>query len=65
MYATLVVIQTASRVLSALTIEEPPDPADVKVLREYDGRANGRDLYELASDVIQKAIRIRHLIRKS
>lgn len=63
MHASLEVIQTATRVLSALTDRRSPDPADVIALREYDGRGNGRDLDELACDVIQKAIRRRAQVR--
>jgi hypothetical protein len=63
MYASLEVIQTAVRVLSALTAQQPPDAADVMILREYVGRNNGCDLNELACVAIQKAARIRILIR--
>jgi hypothetical protein len=63
MRASLEVIQTATRVLSALTNNRAPDPADVVALQEYDGESNGRDLDELACDAIQKAIRHRAQVR--
>lgn len=64
MRASLEIIQTATRVLAALTDHQSPDPADVVVLREYDGRGNGRDLDELACDAIQKALRHRAEVRR-
>ena len=63
MQASLHIIQTATRVLSALTNQTSPNPADVAVLFEYDGGDPDRDLDELACDVIQKAIRHRAQVR--
>ena len=63
MRASLEVIKTATRVLSALTENESPNAADVQTLRDYDETRNGRDLDELACDVIQKALRHRADVR--
>jgi len=63
MRASLEVIKTATRVLSALTEDRSPDPTDVHALRVYDESTNGRDLDELACDVIQKALRVRTQVR--
>ncbi|HTR38876.1 MAG TPA: hypothetical protein VMH80_23380 [Bryobacteraceae bacterium] len=63
MRASLEVIKTATRVLSALTENQSPNPDDVQALREYDNSTNGRDLDELACDVIQKALRHRAQVR--
>jgi len=63
MRASLEVIKTATRVLSALTDKKSPYPADVRALREYDGSAKERDLDELACDVIQKALQRRAQVR--
>lgn len=49
--------------LSALTDKKSPDAEDVRLLREYDGKGNGRDLEELACDVVQKALRNRAQVR--
>ena len=59
MRASLDILQTATRVLAALTDQRSPDPADVITLREYDGAGNGRDLDELACDAIKKVLRHR------
>ena len=50
-------MELALRVLQAIVEHRQPDPADVSGLRKYDGSGNGRDLDELACDVIQKALR--------
>jgi hypothetical protein len=63
MRASLEVIKTATRVLSALTDNQPPNPEDVQALREYDHSTNGRDVDELACDVIQKALHHRAEVR--
>jgi hypothetical protein len=64
MRASLEVIQTATRVLTDLTDQRKPDPADIERLRDYDEETNGRDLDELACDVIQKALRRRAELRR-
>ena len=63
MRVSLEIIKTATRVLSAVTDQQTPDPADVQALRDFDGRGNGRDLETLACDAVQKAIRRRTEIR--
>jgi len=65
MQASLEIITTATRVLTALTEKHQPDPSDIRTLYEYDGIADGRDLDVLACDVIQKALRQRSEARNA
>ena len=63
MKASIEAIKTATRVLAALTERKIPDPADVESLRALSGFQNGRDLDELACDVIQQALKHRAEVR--
>ena len=56
-------MQTALRVLRALTSKRCPEPCDVEVLRKHDGAANA-ELDELACDVTQKALKHRARVRE-
>jgi hypothetical protein len=57
-------MQTALRVLTAITEGRQPDPADVAALRSYAGpQPAGIDLDEFACEVIQKAIMHRTEVR--
>jgi hypothetical protein len=63
MQASLYAMQTALRVLAALTEKRHPDPADVAELRRLDPGQIHLPLDELACDVIQRAIRSREMAR--
>ena len=57
-------MQTALRVLVALTEKRQPDPADVDALRRYSApQPEEFELDEFACDVIQKALKRRVEIR--
>lgn len=59
------VMQAAVRVLRALTEKTAPDSSDVAMLKDFDRSGNGRDLDELACDVIQKAVKRREQLRRA
>ena len=57
-------MQTALRVLTAITEGRQPDPVDVTALQGYAGpQPEGIDLDEFACEVIQRAIRRRAEVR--
>ena len=56
MEKSLDAMQTALRVLSALTEKRRPDPADVEQLRNFAPLLADGPLDELACDVIQQAL---------
>lgn len=61
---SLSTMQTALRVLTAITDGRQPDPADVAALHSYAGpQPPGIDLDEFACEVIQKAIKRRAEVR--
>ena len=65
MQASLNAMQTAMRVLSAITERRAPAPADVEELRNLsEGKAKDLPLDELACEVIQVAIRHREQARR-
>ena len=51
-------METALRILGALTRRQMPDPSDVASLRTY-ANVDGRDLDVVACEVIQRALRHR------
>ena len=54
---SLAATEIALRVLTAITENRPPDPADVVALRSYaDTQPEGIDLDKLACTVIQQAM---------
>jgi hypothetical protein len=64
MQQSLSAMQTALRVLTAITEGRQPDPADVAALHSYAGpQPAGIDLDEFACKVIQKAIGRRAEVR--
>ena len=64
MQQSLSAMQTALRVLTAITDGRKPDPADVAALYSYAGpQPPGIDLDEFACEVIQRAIRRRAEVR--
>jgi hypothetical protein len=56
-------METALRVLTALTQRARPDPEDVAELRRFAGDGDSTAVDELACDVIQKALRERSASR--
>jgi hypothetical protein len=57
-------MQTALRVLTAITEKRQPDPADVATLHGYAASQDtAMDLDQLACEVIQKAIKRRAKVR--
>ena len=66
MQQSLSTMQTALRVLTAITYGRQPDPADVDALHGYAGpQPAGMSLDEFACEVIQKAIGRRAEVRAS
>ncbi len=64
MQQSLSAMQTALRVLTAITYGRQPDPADVADLHSYAGpQPAGIGLDEFACEVVQKAIRHRTEVR--
>jgi hypothetical protein len=64
MQESLAVMQTALRILTAITENRPPDPTDVVALHSYAGpQPEGIDLDELACTVIQQAMNRRAEVR--
>jgi len=64
MQQSLSTMQTALRVLTAITEGRQPHPADVATLRSYAGpQPPGISLDEFACEVIQKAIKRRGAVR--
>jgi hypothetical protein len=64
MQQSLSTMQTALRVLTAITEGRQPDPVDVAALHSYAGpQPAGTDLDEFACEVIQKAIKRRAEVR--
>ena len=58
-------MQTALRVLSALTEKRPAAESDVAALRKYADDGKDEPLDELACDVIRRAIERREAVRKA
>ena len=58
-------MQTALRVLSALTEKRLPAESDVVALQKYANDGEGEALDELACDVIRRAIERREAVRKA
>jgi hypothetical protein len=64
MQESLAVMQTALRILTAITENRLPDPADVVALHSYAGpQPEGYDLDEFACAVIQEAMKRRAEVR--
>ena len=61
---SLQALKLALRVLTAITENRNPDPADIEALRACEGScSNGRGVEELACDVIQRSIEHRRKLR--
>jgi hypothetical protein len=64
MQQSLQALETALRILKALTEHRHPEPADVEELQQYAGsRPEGMDLDEFVCQVIQTAIQRRAIAR--
>lgn len=65
MEKSLAAMQTALRVLTAVTREESPAQSDLDELRKFSPLMQDGPADELACDVIQQAIRRREQVRRA
>jgi hypothetical protein len=59
------ILETALRVITAISEREHPDPDDVAALKAYAPQSADLPIEELVCDVINDAIRHRPALRKS